>query len=321
MAKSDNLFMVLALLRSRGQLTASEIAEELQVDVRTVYRYIDTLCMSGAPIASEAGPSGGYQLLSSAYDPPVFFDEVERRALIYATKAAEASSYPNSDALTRAIGKIRSRITDDQNRRLDRDASAVDAVRGETSAYSNLPDVERAVFECRSIKMSYRSTRRGEPVTNRLVDPWGLVFWHNNWYMLAWCHLREDERIFRVDRIAAVSITNCEFDRPEKGRVGERFMEAMVPQDLYDNPVVVELTGREGTVASLCRNWLISRWLTDRQPERLRFHVTWSGGIDYLSDYLLEYGSSLTVVEPDELRMHIREKALRIAEHHAKIPE
>ena len=119
------------------------IAEELQVDVRTVYRYIDTLCVSG---------------------------------------------YPNSDALTRAIGRIRSRITDAQNRRLDRDASAVDAVRGETSAYNTLPYVERVVFECRSTG-SYRrrECHTKTPTADSLtagglrrtsMTPWALL-WAN----------------------------------------------------------------------------------------------------------------------------------------------
>ena len=107
MAKSDNLVAILAMLRSRDRMTAAQIAEELEVDVRTVYRYIDALSMSGAPIVAEPGPNGGYGLLESFRDAPLFFTQAERTALAHAGLFARSAGYPYSKDLEAALNSCR----------------------------------------------------------------------------------------------------------------------------------------------------------------------------------------------------------------------
>lgn len=65
--KADNMLSILWLLRTRGRVTAKQLAESLEIHVRSVYRYIDALCASGVPIVAEAGPNGGYSLLPTDY--------------------------------------------------------------------------------------------------------------------------------------------------------------------------------------------------------------------------------------------------------------
>lgn len=73
MSKMVNMLSILWLLKTRKQLTAKELAEELEISIRTVYRYIDALCASGVPIIADAGHNGGYSLLNEFTKAPLFF--------------------------------------------------------------------------------------------------------------------------------------------------------------------------------------------------------------------------------------------------------
>lgn len=83
MAKTDNLLAILWMLSSGEKITAKQISERLEINIRTVYRYIDTLSMSGVPIISDAGHNGGYTLLNNFIEAPLFL--ILRRKLRYFT--------------------------------------------------------------------------------------------------------------------------------------------------------------------------------------------------------------------------------------------
>ncbi len=79
MAKSDNMLAILWMLNSGEKITAKQIAEKLEINIRTVYRYIDSLCASGVPILSDTGQNGGYSLLNNFIQAPLLFDIEEQR--------------------------------------------------------------------------------------------------------------------------------------------------------------------------------------------------------------------------------------------------
>lgn len=82
MAKWDNMLSMIWMLRSGRKLTAAQIADSLEISVRTVYRYIDALCASGVPVVAESGHDGGIRILESFQETPLFFNSVELKALV-----------------------------------------------------------------------------------------------------------------------------------------------------------------------------------------------------------------------------------------------
>lgn len=78
MAKIDNMMSILWMLNSDKKITAKQIAEKLEINIRTVYRYIDVLSASGVPIISDTGHNGGYSLLNNFTKAPLFFDIEEQ---------------------------------------------------------------------------------------------------------------------------------------------------------------------------------------------------------------------------------------------------
>lgn len=108
MSKADRLLAILRLLGigTGKKMTAGQLAEALEVHVRTVYRDIDALCASGVPVVADAGPGGGYRLLPRFTAVPLFFDPEEQTALVHALVFAREAGYPLVDALNRAVAKL-----------------------------------------------------------------------------------------------------------------------------------------------------------------------------------------------------------------------
>jgi predicted DNA-binding transcriptional regulator YafY len=103
MSKAVNMLSILWLLKTGKRMTAKQLAEELEINIRTVYRYIDALCASGVPIISDAGHNGGYSLLNDFTKAPLFFDSDEQKAMIHAASFASEAGYPFSEALDAAV--------------------------------------------------------------------------------------------------------------------------------------------------------------------------------------------------------------------------
>ncbi|GBK60399.1 hypothetical protein PbDSM24746_04030 [Paenibacillus macerans] len=84
-------------------MTARQLADELEIHIRTVYRCIDSLCASGVPITADSGPNGGYRILGDFMESPLLFDADEQKALVHASIFAREAGYPFSAALERAV--------------------------------------------------------------------------------------------------------------------------------------------------------------------------------------------------------------------------
>jgi predicted DNA-binding transcriptional regulator YafY len=93
MPKNDNMLAILWMLNSGVKMTARQISEKLEINIRTVYRYIDALCASGVPIISDTGHNVGYSLLNNFIRAPLLFDVEEQKALLHAAVFAENYLY------------------------------------------------------------------------------------------------------------------------------------------------------------------------------------------------------------------------------------
>lgn len=198
MPKADNMFAILMLLRARGRMTARQLAEELEILVRTVYRCVDALCAAGVPIVEETGRDGGYRLPEHVKLDPLFFDADEQKALLHAAQFARDSGYPHGDALERAIAKIKRYADAKQRARLEASERRLGVVRPPASERlaSRLAEIERAAAEQVTLDMEYAAGHDG-PGAWRRFDPYGIVSWKDKGYAVGFCHLRGEIRSFR----------------------------------------------------------------------------------------------------------------------------
>ncbi|MDH5454246.1 MAG: YafY family transcriptional regulator [Paracoccaceae bacterium] len=227
MRRADRLFQIVQYLRGGRLLTARILADRLEVSERTIYRDIADLIGSGVPIDGEAGI--GY-LMRAGYDlPPLMFTRAEIAALV--TGARMVRSFGGAAmalAAEEALIKIAAVLPDDLKAR--QETVAVHA--HDAGALSDndrlLVDRLSAAAENREkLILDYHDV--DGVATRRTVRPLGLWFWGKVWTLIAWCELRADFRMFRIDRIERAEKTGT--FRPERDKSLTAFFQQEVCRD------------------------------------------------------------------------------------------
>lgn len=220
MRRADRLFQIVELLRRHGVLTAMDIAEKLEVSVRTIYRDMEDISASGVPLRGEAGV--GYAL-EKGYDlPPLMFTQAELEALEVAARIFSAMADAElQEGLGSALAKIRAVLP--HTLRRSREELAVFAPDFVVSARMRaaMPALRTALRERRKIRLQYRKESGEE--SSRTLRPLGLFYWGKTWTLVAWCEWRDDFRHFRLDRMEDWELTGDTF-APEPGKTLEDFM-------------------------------------------------------------------------------------------------
>lgn len=215
MRRADRLFLVIHALRGRrSALPAHRLADTLGVSLRTVYRDVADLQLSGVPIEGEAGV--GYVLRKGADIPPLMFNADELEALVVGTRFVRAFGGTRLGAGARAaLLKIEAVLPPELRERSER--SRIYAPEVARLENSGLIDRLHDAIETRHVlRLEYRDQEA--QVTAREIEPLCLAFWGGSWTIGAWCRLREDFRSFRPDRIAAIDETGEIFaDDPARG--------------------------------------------------------------------------------------------------------
>ncbi|URN96431.1 MAG: YafY family transcriptional regulator [Candidatus Pristimantibacillus lignocellulolyticus] len=307
MPKNDNMLSILWMLNTGVKVTAKQISEKLEINIRTVYRYIDALCASGVPIISETGHNGGYSLMNNFIRAPLLFEMDEKKALLHAAIFAKETGYPLSEALDNATSKLKMYSNQEQESILSRHLAGFEVInhRGDSSVQQVLLELEQSVANQFSVEIEYRPNREEQP-KNRVIDPYGMVYWNNKWYTVAFCHLRNEFRSFRVDRILQIKPTQIIFDRPEAFSPREFFMQNLLP-DLAGNNGLTSLIirGRSEALDGLCLHWFLGHHLQERTSNQAIFLLDDKSIHTFVPYILLSYGKSIHVVEPQSLKEKI----------------
>lgn len=304
MPKNDNMLAILWMLNSGVKMTAKQISEKIEVNIRTVYRYIDALCASGVPIISDTGHNGGYSLLNNFIKAPLLFDIEEKKALLHAAVFAKEAGYPLSEALENASLKLKTYSNQEQESILSRQLAGFEVInrRGGSSVQPILAELEQSVSNQFSVEINYRTSRE-EQTKNRMIDPYGMVYWNNKWYIVAFCNLRNEIRSFRVDRILQIKRTPIIFKRPETFSASEFFMQNLLP-DLAGKDGIISLIieGRSEALDDLCLHWFLGHHLQVRTSNKAIFLLEEKSIHTYVPYILLSYGKSIQVIEPQSLK-------------------
>ena len=212
MRKADKLFQLTNLIRAKQPITADEMATELNLSVRTIYRYIDDLSLSGIPIYGTTGI--GYQLDKDFELPPLNLTEKELESLLLGMKMV--SSWSGVE-LSHAAQSLTSKIQSVIPKAIVDDYSDVvftpDFVHNKQQKLL-WESIHHATKTFTTIHIKYNSLN--EIISKRTLYPLGLVYWGNKWTMAAWCTTRKDFRNFRVDRILELDVLEDTFELTDK---------------------------------------------------------------------------------------------------------
>lgn len=228
MRKIDRLFEIIQLLRGQRLRTAEFISEKLGVSVRTVYRDIHGLIASGVPIEGERGI--GYVIRQSIELPPLHFTPLELQAIQLGINMVKAVADQEVVAAAQEVAlKIQDALpTKDR----DRTHSPIAHIHFESDANTRdmLAKLRGALDEKNKIAISYINEVKKK--SSRTLRPLGLEYWGKVWTLTAWCELRNDFRVFRVDRIKSCEVTKDVF-KNESGKTYRDYL-ANLSECIYD---------------------------------------------------------------------------------------
>jgi len=214
---ASRVLAVLELLQSRSRISGPELAQRINVDIRTLRRYIVLLEELGIPITTERGRHGAYMLVAGFKLPPMMFTDAEALALSMGLLAARSLGlHAGETALASAQAKLERVMPDSLKRRLHAvEASVSIESAGALAAHANasaLMLLTHAAHAAERVHLHYRSAQGEE--SERDFDTYGLGFRGSAWYVVGYCHLRHGVRGFRVDRIIETRPLPVHFTRP-----------------------------------------------------------------------------------------------------------
>lgn len=214
MNRLERISAILVKLQSRPLITAREIADQFGVSLRTVYRDIRSLEESGIPISGEAGQ--GYSLVAGFKLPPLMFTIEEALSFIMAEKLiGHQTDGDIYDVFRSGMDKIRAVLkTTDKDILHNFDQYIVISESHHTPPpvpANVLQPLLKSLLNKQQITLEYKAGYSYE-VTCRIVEPQGIFFMSGNWYILAWCKLRNDYRTFHLGRVIDVTTSENSFE-------------------------------------------------------------------------------------------------------------
>ena len=202
--KINRLIETVTILLNRQTITANKLANRFGVSTRTIYRDIDVLSSAGIPIYTDKGKGGGISLLEDYTLNKTLLSRNESDGLILALKAMGATDYPEADALLEKIGS------------LFKNNAAHDWIEVNFESWSSKVNEDNKFSKIRdaiinSIVISFDYTNGNGTKTNRNAEPVKLIFNAYTWYLMAYCHIRNEHRVFRLSRIKNVKLAGKHF--------------------------------------------------------------------------------------------------------------
>src|SRR5687768_8992894 len=213
--RADRLLSIVMLLQARGRMTAQELAEELEVSLRTIYRDLEALHTAGVPVLADRGPGGGCMLPEQYRADLTRLTSSEVRGLFLSVVPGPLADLGLGKAVEAALLKLAAELPDTQKREVERVRGRIHVDTAhwfrieEPTPY--LKTIEEALWHERTLLLTYR--RADSVRVRRFVNPYGLVAKAGVWYLVG--AVRGSLYTYRVSRVREAEVTHEHFKRPD----------------------------------------------------------------------------------------------------------
>lgn len=306
---------MLELLQSKLFMSGPELASRLEIDVRTVRRYVTTLQDMGIPIEASTGRAGGYRLRPGFKLPPLMFTNDEVLALtiglLLARKVGVEAIAPTIEGI---MAKIERMLPASLRQR-------VQTIQETLVVGIAKPDmiVERLVVETISLAaqqgshvwLHYRTEDGKE--TERIIDPYKVVYHDGWWYAIGYCHLRSDLRVFLLDRVQHLEIRETTFTQPPDFHHLEYMVQPFAAASGLWKIEVLLLISLEKARHIL--HLTLTNYTLEPHPQGVLL-CAWIESLDWMARFLVGLNCSFIISQPAELRITLKgfaEEMLRLA--------
>lgn len=293
--QESRLFKIVYYLLNKGQITASELAEKFEVSVRTIYRDIEALSGAGIPIYAETGRNGGIRLMNNFVLDKAVFSEEDKKEILTALQSLNAAKHINNDD---TLNKLSALFNVNLVNWLEVDFSRWGDKPRDNEKFDR---IKTAIIHSRCMKIFYVSSHG--KINERVIQPLKLLYKSKDWYLKAYCRLKQDFRIFKLNRILKWDILEERFlpitfpdvqdeSQQSNNKITLYFHKEMAYR-VYDEFDINQIQlGKDGDLV-----------VTANMPED-----------DWLIGYLLSFGVQVEIIEPVHLKKILAAKAKELYE-------
>lgn len=287
--KIDRLIGILSILLQKDKITAQELANKFEVSRRTILRDVDALSMAGIPIISEQGQGGGISIMEGYKVDRTVLSSEDMKAILTGLQSLDSVSGTNRYRQLMEKISINSSATINVDNHIIIDLSDWD----KSAVSDKIELIKTAIEQTKKIAFHYFS-QNGE--SDRMIEPYHLVFQWSDWYVWGYCTQRDDYRMFKLTRITKLTLTD------EKN--SDRIVPEYICKKLWDN-----IGGIEAVVKF--DNSVKWRIVDEFGVDSLKYNengdiivaITWSN-ISALYQYVLSFGDKAEIVAPMEYRQN-----------------
>lgn len=312
MNRMDRLISILLHLQTKRLVKAQEIADKFSISLRTVYRDVKALEEAGVPVIGEAG--SGYQLMEGYRLPPVHFNQNEASALLTAGKLMQSSTDQSiAGHYNTALDKIRAVL-----RWSEKDHAAlidqhIAVVPHPTFVHSRPTDLHldkilNAISTSVAVQIRYASIGKGEQ-TVRTIEAIGIYLQGSHWYLVGWCRLRNDYRVFRTDKIETLTLTTDAVSKVHPSL--QEFLERTTEQRQL---LTVVIDVDQDIVKYFGEQKYYNGFLKEEpRGDKVRMTFLTSSVSGFARWYLL-FGERATILQPESLKTEVAAIAQKVLE-------
>lgn len=303
MNRLERLSAILIRLQSRSVITAGEIAKQFGVSLRTVYRDIRALEESGVPVCGEAGT--GYSLIDGYKLPPLMFTTEEALSFLLAEKlVANLTEGDTYGQFVSGMDKIKAVLRTSEKNIIE-DFDAYIRVSSDDRACPNtqitiLQPLLTALLQKRCIKIKYKAGYNYQ-VTERSIEPLGLIFKDTNWYILSWCRLRNSYRTFRLSRILQLDLQDCVFGQQHP------HLDELIQHLYFSDPEYDICIRIRGHFLQFIGSSKYLQGLYYEEPDGedyiLKFRTM---SLEYFCRWFLSFSDKAEIIEPSEIKEMVK---------------
>ncbi len=311
MNRIDRISAILIHLQSRKVVKAQDIADRFEISLRTVYRDIRTLEEAGIPLVGEAGV--GYSIMDGYRLPPVMFTTEEATAFLTAEKLVEKlTDGATRDSYRSAMYKIKAVLKSTEKDYLEDMEGHIEVMENrylpkDKNESSHLQQILKSISGKQVLNMRYFSNHTQEN-TERDVEPVGIFYSGNYWYMVAYCRLRKDYRHFRADRISGMNHTGKNFDQQHPSL--KSFLK-QVSKEKELHTVVMHVP--RDTLKYFGDQKYYNGFVSQKELKE-RVEMTFlTSSLEGFARWYLMFGDMAEIKSPENLKARVREIAGRIA--------
>ena len=295
--KDNRLFRILYYILEKEKVTANELADKFEVSVRTIYRDIDSISSVGVPIFTTQGKGGGIKIDNEFILNKSLFDANEKEQIIAALQGLEKT---NKSYKSELITKLSALFKIKNSNWIEIDFTSW----GSNNIYQDLFNALKTVIINKNIiSFSYNSSK-GEKI-NRKVKPIRLLFKEQDWYLYAFCLLRNDFRYFKLSRIKDLEVLAINYE--------DNFENAVLKKELkYKNIVNIKLKFDKSVAFRV-----YDEFKAIEEDEKGNLYVEIKIPNNYkLYNYIFSFGANVEILEPKEIRSQFKNMINEIAKKH-----